>query len=369
VYGDFNSIEKGETMVSTAVTNSTMVLFSGSGYNDDKAVKKLAITYIDPFQESYYKIYYPDARIVECDSIKACLEAVAAGTADFTIIETAKVDEYDEINNRRLIQKLDLHEFIDIGFAVKRSDKELLSILNKGIVICDDSIISNSLIRNSQKSRDFSVSEFIRIHIVEVIICIVAVFVVIIGILTFHYVSMLKSKKQISEAYTQIKSVRHEASHDDLTGLLNRGTFHEMCIDLKKSDKPLALLMMDVDKFKSVNDDYGHQTGDRALQRVANVLKGSFRTEDYVIRYAGDEFVVIMPGMTYDNKDDILAMVDRVNDTLQIHTDGLPTLSVSVGVAFSEKGYNDDIFEQADIALYKTKKNGRCGCSVFEAVG
>jgi GGDEF domain-containing protein len=76
-----------------------------------------------------------------------------------------------------------------------------------------------------------------------------------------------------------------------------------------------------------------------------------------------------MPGMTYDNKDDILAMVDRVNDTLQIHTDGLPSLSVSVGVAFSDKGYNDDIFEQADIALYKTKKNGRCGCSVFEAVG
>lgn len=362
-YGEYSLAEESNVMVSDALTHSSMVVLNGSTYL--KGVEKVAITDVSPFQRRYAEIYYPDAQQIECASIADCIKAVTNGTADFTIIENAEVNEFEYLYRQKKVQAVDLHELVNVSFAIRNGESELLSILNKGIVSTDKSVITNSLIHNSKKYSVYTVKDFLMDYAVVIIVILICVFGTIIGILAFYYVSMAKRKKEISEAYNQIKSVRYEASHDALTGLLNRAKFLELCNIFKKSDVPLALLMMDVDKFKFVNDNYGHETGDKALMKIATVLSATFRPEDYVVRYAGDEFVVIMVGAIYEHKNEIAAMVESINNTLQNPTDDIPKLSVSVGIAFSVNGYDDELFGKADKALYKTKENGRCGHSFY----
>jgi diguanylate cyclase (GGDEF)-like protein len=103
--------------------------------------------------------------------------------------------------------------------------------------------------------------------------------------------------------------------------------------------------------------------GDRALHRVGTVLNRTFRANDYIIRYAGDEFVLLMLDMTADLANVVAAKLDYINGALQKPDGCAPAMSVSAGVAFSEKGYDDDLFLRADQALYKTKEHGRCGYS------
>lgn len=156
--------------------------------------------------------------------------------------------------------------------------------------------------------------------------------------------------------------LKNKAERDELTGLLNRGAFNDLVDFYKNANEELAFLIMDVDNFKTVNDTYGHAIGDLALKKVASLLSECFRSNDFPIRYGGDEFVVIMTGLTKGQSGVIERKLKYINETLQIKdSTEVPVLSVSVGVAFSNKGFSDDLFKKADDALYLTKQNGRCG--------
>lgn len=160
--------------------------------------------------------------------------------------------------------------------------------------------------------------------------------------------------------------IRHQAEHDALTDLLNRGSYDKL---LKIYDQPgnhFALIMVDVDVFKSVNDTYGHEVGDKILKRVAKLLQTAFRSIDHVCRIGGDEFAIIMVDMTPDLAYTIEEKIDAVNKLLSEPEEGCPVVSLSVGVAFSDrKNPSDSIFKDADKALYKTKETGRNGCSFY----
>lgn len=164
-------------------------------------------------------------------------------------------------------------------------------------------------------------------------------------------------------AAAQQNMLRHKAENDALTGLLNRASFEQMKGALY--DKPFALLLIDVDVFKSINDTYGHETGDKALIKVANLLKENFRSTDHVFRIGGDEFAVIMTPIQPSNQDIITEKIDNINHILQNPTEDFPKYSLSVGIAFSSEGYHDELFRQADQALYHTKENGRCGYTFY----
>lgn len=123
--------------------------------------------------------------------------------------------------------------------------------------------------------------------------------------------------------------------------------------------------MIDVDHFKDVNDRNGHEIGDLALKRVAKLLTRSFRNSDYVIRYGGDEFVVVLVDINSDNADIIQRKFEWINSELHYQKDGIPPLSISIGVAFSENGFTDDLFHQADTALYQAKEAGRNTCRIY----
>ena len=156
--------------------------------------------------------------------------------------------------------------------------------------------------------------------------------------------------------------LRHQAEHDPLTGLINRGAFQEIQEVLRVKVQPLALLIVDVDHFKGINDRFGHEAGDAVLKKVARLLEKSFRATDFPARIGGDEFAVILTEIEPQQQERIEEKVRSINHKLRHPDDGLPSVSLSVGGAFSAMGYTDELYGMADRALYEVKKNGRCGC-------
>ncbi len=152
--------------------------------------------------------------------------------------------------------------------------------------------------------------------------------------------------------------LRRRAEHDHLTGLLNRSVFERLL--QMYGDEPIALLLVDVDYFKEVNDTYGHDVGDAVLQKVSNLLETTFRASDYPCRIGGDEFAVIMTDMTPDLHEIISVKLATLAENLTDVSDGLPRVTLSVGVAFND-GVDDPqmLFKHADEALYDVKEAGR----------
>ena len=164
---------------------------------------------------------------------------------------------------------------------------------------------------------------------------------------------------------------------DDLTKLHNRRFLHkrlpEIIRQAAKNDYPLSLYMIDVDKFKDVNDTYGHQRGDKVLTEVSNLLRESFRDSDEIIRYAGDEFVVILP-MTEESDSLKIAkrLIGKVSQYSFVGENAQPdlNLTLSLGMAVFPRDAQDaeKLIYRADEALYLSKRSGRNQVSVFADV-
>ena len=175
---------------------------------------------------------------------------------------------------------------------------------------------------------------------------------------TRTYNSILRENAEARERLS------HEASHDALTGLFNRGAYDLLMGSVDTAH--MALILVDVDNFKGVNDTYGHAVGDRVLKRVAEILLHSFRSVDIICRLGGDEFVVIMTRVNGSMAQLVRNKVERMNDLLGHPKDDLPPVSLSVGVAFSDReNPQGDIFTDADTALYRVKESGRRGCEIY----
>lgn len=156
----------------------------------------------------------------------------------------------------------------------------------------------------------------------------------------------------------------YEASHDALTGLYNRGMFDEMKESIGSEEA--AMILIDLDKFKTLNDTYGHETGDKALKRLANALQKAFRSEDYVCRVGGDEFAVIMVNANESMRNLISGKASRIMDAVRDEKDGVPGFTLSMGVAFTDgKTGGDQIYKNADEALYKVKNGGKNGMAFY----
>ena len=167
----------------------------------------------------------------------------------------------------------------------------------------------------------------------------------------------------LEETRAQHEELSYEATHDELTGLFNRKMYESRKAELAREN--CALLIVDVDDFKKVNDTYGHDAGDRVLKKVADILTSSFRFEDLVCRIGGDEFVVIMVRVTPEHLQVVRNKIEQVRERLA-RPDDLPGSTLSIGAAFSEEGQEfDDLFRNADAALYRTKENGRNGYTVY----
>lgn len=163
------------------------------------------------------------------------------------------------------------------------------------------------------------------------------------------------------------QELERRSTHDGLTGLLNRAGFDaRLSAEWKSADRhqrPLALLIVDIDFFKSVNDKHGHQAGDRVLQAVARLFGETTRPGDIVARYGGEEFAIILVDA---DEDSAMALAERVRTAVEnacvcVETDEDIRVTVSIGCASRRQHMllPADLVRSADIALYRAKDAGR----------
>jgi diguanylate cyclase (GGDEF)-like protein len=169
------------------------------------------------------------------------------------------------------------------------------------------------------------------------------------------------------ELVTARESMRHAATHDSLTGLMNRGeVLQVMNRELERArreGKPLGVILADIDHFKDVNDSLGHLYGDEALKEIARRLRFKLRVYDVLARYGGEEFLLLLPGC------DLAGAIDRGNQLREfvaskpVVSAGVErAISVSMGVAVAESSETADVetlLGQADVGLYAAKEKGR----------
>jgi diguanylate cyclase (GGDEF)-like protein len=166
---------------------------------------------------------------------------------------------------------------------------------------------------------------------------------------------------RLYESMREAASVHeHEATHDALTGLPNRTLLCRRASEhlAEPGERPLALLLVDLDHFKSINDTLGHPTGDRLLQAAARRLRGILRRTDTIARLGGDEFAILLPGHASQDEADAVAAAVIAALATPVTIDGL-RLSVegSVGVSYypDDASTVDELLAHADIALYQAK--------------
>ena len=185
----------------------------------------------------------------------------------------------------------------------------------------------------------------------------------------------LQSQMQAVELKEQNQVLKKQATTDGLTGLNNRGSFDSFMIEnnaawLSCRAKPITLLFLDVDKFKSVNDQYGHQVGDQVLVGLGKVLRTAARQQDMPARYGGEELALVLPGASR-------AVGAKVAETICKAVAAQPItcgdqkipVTVSIGVATIEPGgaVNEPavLIKAADMAVYAAKRGGRNCVKVF----
>lgn len=173
-----------------------------------------------------------------------------------------------------------------------------------------------------------------------------------------------RKNRELEEANQQLRQL---SITDGLTGLYNHRHVHELLREeherSKRSGVAIAVVMLDLDRFKMLNDTHGHPTGDVVLAETARILRENAREIDMIGRYGGEEFIAILPGT---DEDAAVLFAERVRSAVENHTfrdeDVEVRMTLSAGVAAgrgSEFSQPDELIKRADRALYKAKDSGR----------
>lgn len=186
-------------------------------------------------------------------------------------------------------------------------------------------------------------------------------------------VEMLTSRLQemeneCTELRERAKREHMQAVSDALTGVFNRSAYEtrlaQECARWKRYQTPFALMLWDVDGFKSINDTYGHTAGDNALKLIAGALKDNLRDADFIARYGGDEFAALLSETEMGTAMVVAEKLRAAITYANFHHRGTKVpVTLSCGIASIRDGDTPDaVFERADAALYRAKRGGKNRC-------
>ncbi len=177
-----------------------------------------------------------------------------------------------------------------------------------------------------------------------------------------HFVALFSDITQLKETEKELSEL---AFRDHLTGVGNRNYMASLMDQLQESRQALAIIFIDLDAFKPINDAYGHEVGDQVLIECAERLSHTIRAKDHLIRLGGDEFVIVMS----EPDDSIETFAERLLSCIERPIDLAENsfqVSASIGIAVSGEQFDvDDLLQQADIAMYHAKQGGRHSIAFF----
>ncbi|MBQ7655077.1 MAG: EAL domain-containing protein [Clostridia bacterium] len=255
------------------------------------------------------------------------------------------------------------------------------------IALCTEDLIAESDGALRQSARRMTSLLRLQTTLTVLMLLVVLVMVVFISLwvrkpLT-RMVSLMKDKKTVppdgaeelqfvSQTYNEIfeenekanDRLTYEAMHDTLTGLYNQNGYDILrrSVDLAH----VALLILDINGIKGVSEAYGRDIADQVIREAAEIMQRSFRSVDLKFRIGSDEFVIIMARVNSSMRELVEAKVEQMNIMLQHPKNGLPPVSLSVGVAFSDRqNPKGDLFRDADSALNRLKESSRIGCMIY----
>jgi len=201
----------------------------------------------------------------------------------------------------------------------------------------------------------------------------------VLRVIETQQLALESTRRELVEALAAVKrsesALQEISRHDPLTGLYNRRAFDALLrLEFERAARhglSLGLLMIDLDRFKAINDQWGHQAGDQALRRCATICESSSRRSDICARFGGEEFVLLMP---HADEQQAIATAERLRQAiaaapLALDAERNPVhMTASVGVAVvAEPVTIEELIRRADVALYTAKRDGRNCVRVFEA--
>lgn len=258
-----------------------------------------------------------ELRVDRCEDMKACLERVAGTTYDLLLLDLGLPDSQGLETFRRLSQRVEDTPIVILSGL----DEEAMAVaaLQEG-------------------AEDFLPKDGLSPRL------------------------LVRSIRYAIERHELKQRTRFLATHDSLTGVYNRHYFNETIeTEIARSHRykhPIGFLMIDIDRFKEINDRFGHQTGDRVLRRVAEFLREELRSVDCIVRYGGDEFLIVLPETNGGAK----TVAERIQQA-KLCMDGAAgedpfPITLSVGASYWDSGIEKPIeamLAEADRAMYEQK--------------
>jgi polar amino acid transport system substrate-binding protein len=298
---------------------------------------------------------YPDMKFISVDTIQEELDYISADKAFGTIVSLySAANLFNNQQQRDLKVSGVLPSIYDdiASLATLKEEKVLHSILEKSLLATDPRFINEFMtdgaVVSFNPSVDYKKYWYVGISVV---------FVVLMLIWWNRSLKIINGKLKESQRKLELLSIT-----DPLTKTFNRLKMDEVFSQEIKTGKryhsPLSVIMLDIDHFKKINDEFGHIVGDSVLKKIAQVIKSSLRTNDFLGRWGGEEFLIICPSTNIDKA----KMVAEKLRAALVNTPFTPLKKVtaSFGVAEWEvEESQDSLISRADSALYRSKNDGR----------
>ena len=336
----FRGKNNGLCFTSEVLSCSTDLVYRDEYTNKTESV--IAVNENNRMMEAYVDMYYPDSEKKYYESIEKCINAVKKGEAGSTIVNGYRNHELLSLSGDASLDTLNLKNNVDYSFAVRANNPALLLLLNRALENTDKSVFLKKTYEYAGSLVDYSLWDLIKAK-KNIIAVYISIFVTA---LLFIVIAVLNKK----------------AGTETLTRLNNRVAAGKYLRKKMNSGKDFGIVSLDIDKFKKVNDTYGHPEGDRALKYVSEAILKSVPSSYFVSRISGDEFMIIGG----KSEEELANLEDLINSNLmEIYKMNGCEYNNEVSAGYMIKNNEiaslDELIEAVDEKLYnrKTEKAGR----------
>lgn len=354
----------GSVLLSTPYFDSVNVMVTRDGESyiakiNSLSGKKVAVVEGNPIVE-YLTQNISEIRLVMMDELEQCLAAVAAGEVDVAIDNLQMVSyaiHEQRLYNLKIAGQTPYRDFLHIGISSHAS--ELQPILNKALASFSPQFME-------RVTRDWLAIRFEHGFDTKLLWRILGGVAVVVGIIMYWNRSLARLNKALAKAHDDLEEKNIELEKlsitDGLTGLYNRMKLEVIleneCRRASRSSASVAIVMLDVDTFKSINDTHGHHAGDQVLRELAGILASDVRSIDTVGRWGGEEFLLICPQTGISGAWILAEKLRKAIEAYDFSDVGLCTCSFGVSV-YKKNERPEDVVMRADEAMYRAKVEGR----------